>query len=581
MLKSSFFTYISQDNEDILYADSGVNFSMIVEVQDFEIEEKEDRDKWFEIFSQILQRFNTSHIESLAHFEELIYQSFKEHNVPIVVSAVFTYLKNEVLYLKTMGMGSVFLKRDRNFAKLIDGDNCASGFVKENDSFILTTANFVESINGEEELKKYVNENKDLKSSKKGLALVLKFTKDIIQNKYSEIKKPIINHYEQSSPKINLFNRLKSLFNSIRLKQQTSGSRKTITLIMVVFISLVLVWSVGFGYKRRVEEQQKAKILKVKELIEQKLNSADDVSFLNMARAQSFIDESHDEFIKLKTELKNGQKDQIKNLEDYINKRKGEILKMDEKKPEEFFDLTVDQPQAKGSKFYLYGDTFAVLNNDGIIYLLSISKKSLDKQKFAEIKKAQSIALYEGKIFFYSSGEGIFKVEDGKLKKIVENDPDWGNIIDMNIYNGNIYLLDQGKNDVYKYLSTDGGYSAKKSYFGQGESMTLDNPNSFAIDQSIYIASNKIINKYTGGVRDGFTVSFPNESFNLHKVYTSRDIDKVIAWDKNKGVIYIMTKSGSYEKQLVSGLLKKADDIVAYDNNIYIIFSSKIYKISF
>ena len=48
-----------------------------------------------------------------------------------------------------------------------------------------------------------------------------------------------------------------------------------------------------------------------------------------------------------------------------------------------------------------------------------------------------------------------------KPVRIIEDDSEWGNIIDLNVYNGNIYLLDSEKDEVYKYLVAEKGYSEK------------------------------------------------------------------------------------------------------------------------
>jgi exopolysaccharide biosynthesis predicted pyruvyltransferase EpsI len=74
-----------------------------------------------------------------------------------------------------------------------------------------------------------------------------------------------------------------------------------------------------------------------------------------------------------------------------------------------------------------------------------------------------------------------------------------GRIGDLAIYNGNIYLLDKGKNKIYKYLAGEEEFSNKIDYLKSGESTVLKEATSLAIDSSIYIGfPNYTANIYRG-----------------------------------------------------------------------------------
>ena len=66
---------------------------------------------------------------------------------------------------------------------------------------------------------------------------------------------------------------------------------------------LILIWSVGLGYRRRTQETAQEKIKLTKNLISQKLDQAEQVAFLNMPSALSLIADSKVEVNKLKKEL--------------------------------------------------------------------------------------------------------------------------------------------------------------------------------------------------------------------------------------------------------------------------------------
>ena len=119
----------------------------------------------------------------------------------------------------------------------------------------------------------------------------------------------------------------------------------------------------------------------------------------------------------------------------------------------------------------------------------------------------------------------------------------------------------------------------KNSYFESGQAIDFSSINSLSIDGSVYLAGDSIVVKYTSGLRDGFRVDLPDSETNFNKVYTSKDSEKVYLWDKGKGVVYVIGKTGEYVEQINSGILSKGTDVVMYKDKTYVLAGSKIYKI--
>ena len=100
-----------------------------------------------------------------------------------------------------------------------------------------------------------------------------------------------------------------------------------------------------------------------------------------------------------------------------------------------------------------------------------------------------------------------------------------------------------------------------------------------AIDASLYLGGGNSIIKFTSGLRDGFKLSLPQANFNFTKVFTTKDLTEVYAWDKSQGIVYIMDKDGEFVSQISSDILSKGTDIVVYNKSIFILLGNKIYKI--
>ncbi len=524
-----------------------------------EIEEGIDPDRGREITFYIREKIRVIVIENLHQFDLFISNIIKEKNLPSGSSLSIGYLKGNIFYLKTVNHGKIYIRRDDKLALLVEGDKTASGFIKEEDVFVFTFSKFMNLLGGESGLSD-------------------KFDHRPISEIIDEITPELLTKDDRGTAA--LFLKLKSIDENQKpassfFELPRKPQQRTLTFITVFILTLILFWSVGLGYYRRSKEINQKKINLTKELITQKLSQAAEVSFLNMSSALSLIADSKAEVKKLV-----GLDDQVKELEKMINDSENKILKKEEKKYTEFFDLTVDDKNAKGEKLYLDDGRLLVSDRSrGILYDLSLDKKSLDKDQSSEVKKSALISLFEDKKYFYVEGVGIYQIVDGKTKKIINDDKEWGKIIDMVVFNGNIYLLDQGKNDIYKYVKTEDGFGGGKSYFEAGQTINLSSINSFTIDGSVYLAGDSVMFKYTSGLRDGFKTNLPDENINTTKIFTSRDLEKVYVWDKSRGTIYIMGKNGDYLEQVNSKILSTGADIVVYKDSIYILQGSKIYKI--
>lgn len=526
-----------------------------------EIESGISPDKGRELTAFIREKIKVIKIENLQQFDGFISDIVKEKNLPSGFSLSAGYLKENIFYLKTVNQGRAYIHRRNKLALLIESDKTASGYIEENDIFIFTFHKFIKLLGEESGLNKKLDHRPMSE-------IIDEITPELLSKDDQGTAALFINlkKFDEESKPTNDF------FEKPIIKQ----SQKKLTFITVFILGAILFWSVGLGYYRRSKADNQKKINLARDLINQKLDQAEQVSFLNMSSALSLIKDSKEEVKKL-----TGPSDQIKELEKTISDMENKILRKEEKTYTEFFDFTVDDKNAKGDKMYL-GDGRLLVGDKGrgVLYELSLDKKSLDKNQSDGIKKSSQIALFEEKKYFYVTGDGIYQInEEGKLSKIIENDKDWGKIIDMAVFNSNLYLLDQDNNQVWKYASMETGFGSKNSYFRSGQSINLSSANSFAIDGSLFLAGNSVMFKYTSGLQDAFEINLPDGNFNFNKIFTSLDLEKIYGWDKSRGTIYVMGKNGDYQEQVNSKILSTASDFVVYKNAIYVLQGSKIFKI--
>lgn len=541
-------------------AESGQNFYLILEVlQGITNEEGQKALLYFK------QTILESNITQLADFEMLCADAVKATNLPMDISFACVFLNNDVLYAKTMGGGEIYIRRKGSFAKIIHGNKSASGYMHNGDMYILATKHFIHIAGGEGSIKTMVQNN--------NFQEVVGQLDNNSPAVFLKIEKP-------KNSGNTIFDKIFSLKKELRTYTEQSNKKKFITTILVFVIFFILVWSVLLGYQRRIETQNQKKIQTTRELVNQKLQESADVVFLNSERALILLSESKDVLKKLEKEIGKKYEKQMKELALRIEEQESGILKKENKNFEEFFDLSIENKDVRGDFISLSGGNLSILDKKGDLYVLSLQKKSLSKKTIPGLQKTSLFSSFENQFAVYAEGDGIYKIDkNNTLTKVIEKDEEWEIIKGMQFYGGNIYVFDTGKSEIYRYVGNDAGFSEKSRYFKQTESVNISEAGSFAIDGSVYIAFNNAVVKYTSGARDAFQNSFPNKDATLEKIYTNKELERIYAWDKQKGVVYILEKKGTYERQVVSDILKKAVDFVVFENKIYALLGPKIFTV--
>ena len=588
--------YIGQDNEEsyIGYIATD-NIFLIIAVEDGFT--KENGEKLIDTLKIRLAELSPVNLSS---FEGVIGETILKFNIPLSFSLAAGYVSQDILYLKTAGEGEIFLRRGKDFVRLLSGDNRASGYIREYDCIIFSTKKIRALLGEVEEIKKLIGYKRpsdiandlysqELEETNGSIALFIEFTKKPADREITAMETPLPEgQISMSAPVISSplgegapyrANWIKNVF--AKLPFSGRGSKNPLLLGGVVIVFIILVWSVVFGHKRRVEAQLQAKIAHSREIIDKKLGEADQEAILNVSKAEGLIADAKNEAQKLQREIGKQKPQEVKIIMQVIQDQEDKIMKKEEKNYSEFYDLALENKDAQGNKMFLDQDVVAILDRKNTqVYVLSLAKKSIVSYKAGELKEATIVLLSKDKVYFYVPSKGVYEFTDiAKVTKIIDQDSDWGKIIDGAMYGSNFYFLDQGKDEIYKYVPVEKGYSSKTSYFQSGQAINLAGATSLAIDSAIYVSLGDQIYRFTRGVDDRITTAFPDKDAVITKVYTNADFEKLAAWDKKKGTVYILSKDGVYERQIKSGIFTQADDITIFEGVIYVLVGQKIDKI--
>jgi len=555
------------------------SFFCILEVYEGYTKEQGDA-----LLSNISQAVEKQEPKNLQDLDDTISTLIQQANLPVGFSLSAGFVNSSVLLLKTIGSGEIYIKRGSRFEKIISGDTTASGHITKNDLFIFSSTLFMEGPRGFE----YVT--KLLSHKRQPSHIVQAIVNDPLEQK-DETGICLLVLFEEESFKEAGEIAFKEVQPSTEVKRMSFSAapqlwlrvkkhkKKILLSAAVVFVFTVLLLNTKTMFGKKQQSISSSTTQTVRQQIESDLKAID-IESGDIENSLGVISQSRQTVAQLKKTNKKVMPSDIKDLEELINGYESKVLKREVKTPTEFSDLAVEEKGAHGDKMSLSGDKVSILNKEGKIYILSLSTKSLEKKVYGDIANSDIISAYDDIQFFYRTGLGIYKIKGSeKPSRIIENDKDWGNIIDMAVYNGNIYVMDQGKDEIYKYLVTESGYSAKNSYVKSGSATQFKKANSLSIDSAVYVGFDSFILKYLSGERQTYKSQFPGNDVSLIKTFTSKDLEQVYSLDKSKGIIYVLTKDGSYVKQIQSSSFTNCNDFVVYKDGIYTLNQTKILKV--
>lgn len=571
---------------------------------------------------EVLGRLHEEYYGSLfgSAFERLktAVQKVAEENENLEIAAAS--LLGQTLFLAIYGEGKAFLKREGKSGVILKGDgglSTASGIISENDLLVLGSRHFFEVVGqgilkaslesgspdeAVETLAPIVLGRSNVAAAAAILALVKKEEESAILPVTapepeavafsSEEKKSLPHKSLRGRVNVTLLKRkwlgLVSHKKPIFVRSGIKEKRKKIYFVVAIILLVLLGSSLTIGVKKKIGEQRKNKAKELINLAEEKLSQGKilAVSDVNQGRvlgteAEKLASEAlsllktDDEAVFLKGEAEN-----------FLSSL-GQEVSLNQ--PTVFMDLNLIADGGKGISLALAEKNLAILDQgENKIYLLDIEKKS-PKIVNSGGEKGKAIAGSGQKIFVLDE-KGILATQDTQKTTTlkIEKDAGWKEIVSLSSFGGNLYLLDKGASDIWRYSGSDGSFGSRKSWLTDS-SADLSQGVSMTIDGSIWVLTKDKILKFTLGKPDNFSLSQmpaspqgePEGFLDPIRIYTSGDEQNLYVLDKGRGKVYVIAKSGEFKTAYFWEGFKQANDLVAIESikKLFVLSEAKIYEV--
>lgn len=561
---AKFISAPSKDGWSQVYIDD--HFLAVIKIE----KEADPASRAGEIISRLRDYYTRSQGRVLERLENSL-RKIQEETEDLKLEMVIGLVWNEVLYLSILNKGKVVLLRNDSLVTILKGEEglvTCSGFLKEDDIFVLGTERFFEVV--PREILKVNLENKEPEKVVEILAPIVHGEKKDGGVAGMIIKCPMPNAKYQIKERLSrFFKEFVSRPRAIYLPRKKPESRKQRMMMTIAIASVILLLvSVIFGFFKKRKEEETKRFKQILGEIEYKYKEGKELVDLNPILARTFLSES------LELVKRNRQYKQLENLEKEIERELEKVLREYElTEVSVFLDLGLIKKDLKGVDLDFWKKKMVVLGEDGTVTKIDLNKKAEIK---GLVEKGKLVTLWGEKVFVL--GEKIVEVENK-----TEMEKDWGEIVGFESFAGNLYLLDKGESEVWKYPLIEGGIGAKRKWFGPGVEFDLTEAVDFAIDGDIWILrkDGKIL-KFSSGAPKSFALSgLDKELNNSISLYTDEDCKKIYVLDKGNKRIVVLLKSGEYDSQYLWEGIKEIDDIGVSEEEkkILLLSREKIFEI--
>jgi hypothetical protein len=297
------------------------------------------------------------------------------------------------------------------------------------------------------------------------------------------------------------------------------------------------------------------------------------------------------EDLKLKLEGWSGNKDaRISEIRQGIEKLENIALGVREVNLEEVVDMALVREGIKGGRMTEISDKLAVVDSESKrMLMVDIKRKAaVVAAGEKEVMGMRLLAGYPGKIMGWGR-EGVVEctAEEVKCALVIKTDSEWKEIKAMGVWGGNIYLLDAGGGQIFRYqrlvppAGGQAGYGKKENWVATGQEAGLAGAESMTIDGQVWVVKGGEIMLFNRGNRVNFEVTGWDKPMGAGSIiFTSGEENYLYVLDKQNGRVIVISKTGKYEKQLRSKLMAEVADMVVDETGgkIYLLIGSKIMK---
>ena len=351
--------------------------------------------------------------------------------------------------------------------------------------------------------------------------------------------------------------------------------KRGVFLLGVLFVAL-LILSLVLGSVKKETKLKEDRWIEFSGPIEKMVDGAVEIAKINPVGAKNMVEEAKQKFLSGKGDYEN--KEKIDLLEKKIEM--SWTLVSGEKKAEfsEVINLELIRSGVNASRIaYSSKDLFSVISSEnGTVISVSLGSKEMKvlAGKGAGLGWIDSVISKE-KAFVLTKG-GVFIAGNESNSLVFDTavtDP-----VSMAVFGANLYVLEKGNKEIFKYSVTESGFGERQRWLKEGQSIS-STPVDMDIDVDIWVLEHgNTLERFRRGVKESFSLSGISKEIEVEKISVEAEGDRIALLAPKQGTVVLCLKTtGICEKQLKNDKINEARDVVFGESGVlYILLKSSV-----
>ncbi len=380
--------------------------------------------------------------------------------------------------------------------------------------------------------------------------------------------------------KLTFFSRVKNLFlhrtrGLVIADEDLKRKRKKVSLLLGLLFVGLLVISLTLGGLKKRSEMAESRWTEFSEPIEKMVTDAVDIVKINPSGAKRMVEEAKQRFSAGKSVFDNDKTS-------YLEKKIEEtwVLVSGEKIADlkEAVNLELVRAGVNANRIsYSEDNLFSVTSGEsGIVMSVVVDSKEMKvlAGKGAGLGWIDSV-INKKKAYVLTKG-GVFVAGNESSSLVFDTavtDP-----ISLAVFGSNLYVLEKGNKEVFKYSVTDSGFGERQRWLKEGQFIS-NAPLDMDIDVDIWILEQgNVLERFRRGVKETFVLSGLPKEIEVEKVSVEVDGNRIaLLSSKQATIVFCSKETGVCDKQLKGNNLGEVKDIAFGSQGVlYVLLKSSI-----
>lgn len=365
------------------------------------------------------------------------------------------------------------------------------------------------------------------------------------------------------------------------------------TLYFAVVILIILISLIAFQLRSRGLEQQNQAATAAEKIAHDGLDAANKLAGLNDNIARDTLVQARNDFLSKATESfgpdwQKSDSADAKRLKTALAQIDAQLATVSHiytlDKLDVFSDFNLLRPNANVTAGSLSKNEMVVVDAaNGALYSLGTKSKTAAIVGGGDDFKKGAYVDFNGDSVYVYTPVGTYLVNraTNSTKLLFKPENSWGEVRALRTFAGNLYILDAGSSQIWKYQGTDLGFASPSAYLRAG-SVDFSNVTSMAIEGAIYVLSAKgNVAEFASGSTLNFDITGLDKPFSEPtSLFTSDEANNLYILDTGNNRVVVLDKKGNYLAQYVLPQTLSSPTILADETvrKVFLLSGSKVYS---